>query len=115
MKKFADNLKKLMRDRGVTARTVCKATGIPQSTFSEWTVGREPKLSQNVIKLARFFGCSVEALITGQEPEHDIVANMIESLEDGFATVHKGVYRVKIEKFVGVERGKASIGENGDE
>jgi transcriptional regulator with XRE-family HTH domain len=113
MNGFSENLKKLMQDRGVTAKLVCEATGIPQSTFSEWTSGREPKLTESVVRLARFFGCSIEALITGQEPEHDLVAEVIQSMDTGFATVHKGVYRISIEKFVGVDRRKRKMGDRG--
>lgn len=87
-----------MSERGVAAKVVSKATGIPTSTLSEWTGGRQPKLSDDVLKLARFFGVSIEYLITGKEPINDVMSEVLESLDDGFVTVHQGVYRFKIEK-----------------
>lgn len=87
-----------MIDRGVSAKVVSKATGIPTSTLSEWTGGRQPKLSDDVLKLARFFGVSIEYLITGKEPVNDVMSEVLESLDDGFMTIHQGVYRFKIEK-----------------
>jgi hypothetical protein len=34
-------------------------------------------------------------------------------MDTGFATVHKGVYRISIEKFVGVDRRKRKMGDRG--
>ena len=95
---FAENLKRLMKERGITSRTVSQATGIPTSTLSEWTAGREPKLGPPVVKLARFFGVSLECLVTGEEETGDVVAAVLDNLNDEFATIHEGVYRLKIEK-----------------
>ena len=42
---------------------VAKATGIPSSTFSDWKKGKsKPKIGK-LIKIAKFFGVSVEELI----------------------------------------------------
>jgi len=101
MASFSENLKHLMKERGVSARVLSEATGIPASTISEWTAGREPKLGKHLIKLARFFGVSLEFLATGEEPEQEIVGSLIEDMNDGFFTIHKGVYRVHVEKFRG--------------
>lgn len=101
VRSFSETLKTLLSERGVTAKVVSQATGIPTSTLSEWTAGRVPKLGKDVMKLARFFGVSVEFLITGEEPEPRIVGDLLESMGDGFTTLHRGVYRVKVEKYLG--------------
>ncbi len=98
MSSFAENLKRLMKDRGITARTLSQATGIPTSTISEWSAGREPKLSKSTVKLARYFDVSIEFLITGEEPEQTVVSNLIENFASEFTTIHQGLYRVKVEK-----------------
>ena len=98
MTKFSDNLKRLMKERGVSARVLSQATGIPQSTLSEWSAGREPKLGDQVVKLARFFGVSLEYLVTGEIAEATIVKDLVDSLTDEFTTIHQGTYRLKIEK-----------------
>jgi len=103
MPSFADNLKRLMKDRGVSTRVITQATGIPSSTISEWTAGREPKLGEPVLRLARFFGVSLEYLVTGREPEQEVIKDLIESAEEGFMTLHQGVYRVKVEKYRGTK------------
>lgn len=88
-----------MRLRGLTLKVVSQATGIPSSTLSEWTANRAPVLGPDVLKLARFFGVSIEYLVTGQEPEPDLVDEIFGDEGDGFVTLHKGVYRVKVEKY----------------
>lgn len=108
MKAFTKSLKQLMEERGVSAAVICKATGIPKSTLSEWLAGRQPTLDDSVVQLARFFGVSLERLVTGEEPETDILKEFLEQADSGFITVHKGVYRLQVEKFVG---GKSTKGE----
>lgn len=101
MASFSETLKRLMKDRGVSMRVLAQATDIPSSTLSEWTAGREPKLGEPVVRLARFFGVSLEYLVTGKEPEQEIVGNILDGMDDGFFTIHQGVYRVHVEKFRG--------------
>jgi len=96
---FAKTLKKLMQARGVSAAVVCSATSIPKSSLSEWLAGRQPKLDESIVKLARFFGVSVEYLITGLHPEENIVRGLLEDLDEGFVSIHKGVYRINVEKY----------------
>ncbi len=99
MSKFAVNLKYLMSSRGVTAKVISQATGIPQSTLSEWSGGRLPKVSEELVKLAKFFGVTIEYLIVGEKiVNENILVDLVNQIEDGFTTVHQGVYRLKIEK-----------------
>lgn len=90
-----------MKQRGVTARALSKATSVPESTISDWTSGREPKLNDAVVRVARFLGVSVDFLVTGKEPEQDLVAEALEKMTEGFFEVHRGVYRLRVEKLVG--------------
>ena len=101
MKSFATNLKKLMEDRGVTAAVLSRATGIAKSSLSSWLAGRQPTLDESIVSLARFFGVSVERLITGEEPEVNLMKEFLEQADNGFITVHKGIYRLQVEKFIG--------------
>lgn len=98
VKAFAETLKRLMQDRRVSAAIVCQATNIPKSSLSEWLGGRQPKLDESIVRLAKFFGVSVEYLITGEHPEEMIVKGLLEDLEEGFVSIHKGVYRINVEK-----------------
>lgn len=42
---------------------VAKATGIPSSTFSDWKKGKSKPKLEKLVKIARFFGVSVEEFI----------------------------------------------------
>lgn len=106
MAKFATNLRELMEERGVTAAEISAATGIPRSSISEYLVGRQPKLNESLVRLAKFLGVSVERLITGKEPEETLVEDLLASAEEVFMTLHEGTYRVRVEKRVEQRRTK---------
>lgn len=55
--------------KGVSTYTVAKATGIPQSTLSNWKMRRNLIGAERGQKIADYFGVSLEYLMTGREPE----------------------------------------------
>lgn len=59
---------KLLKERGVKASDVAKATGIPQSTFSDWKNGRSKPKDEKLQKIANYFGVSTYYLRTGKKP-----------------------------------------------
>ena len=60
----------LLQKYGITAYKVSKVTGITQSTFSDWKRGRSTPKTDNMKKIADYFGVSVEYLMTGiEEPK----------------------------------------------
>jgi transcriptional regulator with XRE-family HTH domain len=87
-----------MQERGITPKALSAATGIPTSTLSEWTAGRDPRLGQPLLKLARFFGVSIEYLVTGEESVQEAVGAMLGGMGEDFVSIHQGVYRVNIER-----------------
>lgn len=56
----------LLQQFGVTAYKVAKETGVTQSTLSDWKRGRSTPKSENMKKLADYFGVSVDYLMTGE-------------------------------------------------
>jgi len=99
VKTFAETLKRLMKERNVSAKVLSQATGIPQSSLSEYLSGtRSATLGIPILKLARFFGVSLEYLVTGEHPEHKIVEGVLQDLDSGFTRIHSGVYRINVEK-----------------
>lgn len=57
------NYERLRNKKGVTDYRVAAETGIPRSTFSEWKNGKyEPKVDK-LIRLANYFGVTVEELL----------------------------------------------------
>ncbi len=87
-----------MEERGVSAAAVSQATGIPKSTLSEWLGQRTPVLDESLVRLCRFFGVSLEFLITGESPEEQVVREVVADLDREFVSIHKGIYRISIEK-----------------
>lgn len=62
-----DIYEKLLELRGVTTADVCKATGISQSTMSNWKKRKNNLNAKNAQKVADYFGVSVDFLMSGKE------------------------------------------------
>jgi transcriptional regulator with XRE-family HTH domain len=104
---FAEVLKKLMHERKISAKALSIATGIPQSSISEYSNGsRSPTLGEPVLALARFFDVTIEYLCTGINREEAIVRDLLSTDEPEFISIHKGVYRLNLEKYVPPTRRK---------
>lgn len=61
----------LLQKFGVTTYQVAKATGISQSTFSNWKVRKNLIRGDKAKKIADYFGVTVDYLMTGEEKEGD--------------------------------------------
>ncbi len=57
----------LLKQKGLKAADVCRATGIKSPVFSEWKKGKSKPNTEKLIKIANFLGVSVEYLMTGKE------------------------------------------------
>ena len=55
----------LLKMHNLTVYKVSKATGIAQSTFSDWKSGRSTPKADKLKKIAEFFGVSVSYLLDG--------------------------------------------------
>lgn len=95
------NLEKLVRNKGVTLRDVARGTGISIGTLSKIQSGQEPKAS-TLHKLSKYFGCSMEHLVSGQEPVVTDLENLIGRFAPEFVEIFKDTFRVTIER----KRGK---------
>lgn len=62
---------KLLKEKGLRAADVTRATGIKSPVFSEWKKGKSKPNTEKMIKIAKFLGVSVEYLTTGMEPAVD--------------------------------------------
>ncbi len=98
---FKTNLKRIMKERGLSAADLSRQAKIPKSTISEWMQGRQPKFDDAILRLAKVLKVSTETLLTGVAPEEDLVKQIFDSEGDGFIEVHNGIFRLKIEKYVG--------------
>jgi len=87
-------LKRLISEKGIPARQVAREAGLPQSTLNNYLSGRGPNRPEQIHALAKYFGCSMEFLLFGEDsrpPSFD------EVLTEG---LFEGWLKVKIEKAV---------------
>ena len=56
---------KVRDKRGVTNADVARATGISPTVFSDWKSGKSKPKVDKLIKLAKYFGVSLEYFING--------------------------------------------------
>ena len=57
----------LLQKYGLSAYKVSKETGITQSTLSDWKRGRSTPKTENMKKIADYFGVTVDYLMTGKD------------------------------------------------
>lgn len=55
-----DKFEQLLTYRKIRTSDVCSATGISAPTFSDWKRGKSCPKTDKLIKIANFFGVSVE-------------------------------------------------------
>ena len=83
---------RLLKERGVKASDVSKATGIPQSTFSDWKKGRSKPKDEKMQKIADYFGVPVQYLRTGKPaPVFKVSAGSIQSSYELLQKMHPDV------------------------
>ena len=61
---------KLLEEKGVKTSDVCKATGIVASTFSDWKKGKSAPKQDKLMKIADYFGVSLEYIMTGSDSKY---------------------------------------------
>ena len=62
-----EKFERLLVERGVTAYRVAKETGISPATLSDWKTGKSKPKQDKLIKIADYFGVTVDYLMTGQD------------------------------------------------
>lgn len=74
--------RKLCDDADVTPNTVAKATGIDPATFSAWKAGRYTPKTEKRLKVARYFGVTLEYLDTGEEATRNVAAEIEHAVDE---------------------------------
>jgi transcriptional regulator with XRE-family HTH domain len=69
---FGANLKRLRRDRGLSAKAVAEAIGVKQGTYSDWERDRRglPE-GPTLLRFGKFFSCSMDELVAGIDKAYD--------------------------------------------
>lgn len=65
------NLLARAKENGVSATKIAESLGIKRSQISDWKVGRNQPSSDNAVKIANYFGVSVDYLLGEDEPITD--------------------------------------------
>ena len=60
-------VERLMKEKGVKASDVAKATGIPQSVFTDWKKGRYTPKADKLYVIAKYFGVPMESFFEGEQ------------------------------------------------
>lgn len=61
----------LCQRKGVTVYQVCRATGIPSSTMSDWKSGRSVPKVEKMKMIADYFDVSLDYLVSGVKTDHE--------------------------------------------
>ena len=78
---FGENLRKLRKARGLSQEELGELTQLGQSNISAWERGGRAPLPDGLIKLATFFGCSIDYLLLSHSTEDDIDAEIIKKIK----------------------------------
>lgn len=61
----------LCQQKGTTPGGVAREAGLSRSTLQDWKNGRCVPKAETLLKIADYFGVSMEYLMTGKETEHE--------------------------------------------
>ena len=61
--RFADNLKRLMRERGISQNKLYYATGINRENIGKWCAGRNFPSLDSIAKVRLVLGCTWDELL----------------------------------------------------
>lgn len=74
---FTERFNELLKSRGINAVTLAKEIGVPKSIVYEWRSGaRDPSL-ENMLRVADYFGVSLEYLTGREDQETDIEKELL--------------------------------------
>ena len=62
-----ENYCKIRDERGVTDYIVARETGLNQSVFSDWKKGKSTPKTDKLLRIAQYFGISLDYLVTGRK------------------------------------------------
>ena len=78
---------KIRDARGLTNYQVAKLTGIPRSTFSDWSNGRSTPKQDKLKKIADVLDTSVDYLITGKDKPKESTGGTVYYFNDETAQI----------------------------
>lgn len=95
-------LRRLLKEKRMSALQLSRAAAVPNSTIATWLAGSAPKRPEQLSDVARVLGVGLHALLF-DEPE----PNAGPIVEDQGEVVLDGLYRLKLEKVI-LKKGNGS-------
>lgn len=86
---------KLLRERGVSVADVCRATGIRQSTMSNWKKRNNKLSAKNAELIADYFGISVDELMGRIDRTVFVPRSEMEKIEKTIERLGENNYHLK--------------------
>lgn len=74
---FSDRFKKLMDESGLTQTAAAKIFGVSQGAIFDYREGRSEPKSWPLLRMAKYFGVSVEWLMTGESDNKEDSATQV--------------------------------------
>lgn len=62
-----NTFRQIIDKKGITPYRVAKDTGVPNSTLSDWKMGKSKPKADKLLKIANYLGINVEELIEEEE------------------------------------------------
>lgn len=66
---ISERLFEIMDEKSVTAYALCQKVGIGTSTVNNWKSRNTDPPAKLIVPICDYLGCSMEYLLTGQEPQ----------------------------------------------
>jgi len=64
--KIYERFAELLAEKGITAYRVAKDTGLSSTLFSEWKSGKSNPKADKLLKLAKYFGVTIEYFLSSE-------------------------------------------------
>lgn len=62
-----ERFKNLLDVKGLRPADIANALGFNKALFSDWKSGKSKPNAEKLVKIAKYLGCSVEYLVTGED------------------------------------------------
>ena len=100
--KFSETLRFLLQQRGVTHAKLAEVLGVATNSVTVYCTGKARPNIDTLIKIASYFGVSLDYLITGQNPENKILTSELGLSEGTLQTLKELAGKVYGEKLFGL-------------
>lgn len=97
---FADNLKRLLTQRGISQRVAAQMAGVSASTMADWLSGTAPSDLHKVAALSKALNVSFESLCLGTHEGRPIDQIPIEEIFEEVPSEFEGIFKITASRLV---------------